>query len=68
VTDVVVCDLAVGAFRVVDRLILVHRVRVTGNDIPGVDQARDITEAAESDVDERVSGAEADFDPYYSWN
>ena len=66
VTDVVVCDLAIGALRVADRLIFVRRVGVAGNDVPGVDQAGDVAEAAEGDIDKGIRGAEADFDPYCS--
>ena len=62
--NVVVCDLAISPFRVMDRLVLVHRVGVAGDDIPGVDQAGNVPETAEADVDERIGGAEADFDPY----
>jgi hypothetical protein len=64
VADVVVCNAGVCAFRVVDRLVLIHRVRVAGDDVPGVDQARDVAKTAEGDVDERVGCAEANFDPY----
>ena len=56
--------MGLSAFRVADGLVLVHRVRIAGDDIPGVYQAGNITEAAERDVDERVGRAEADFDPY----
>jgi len=51
VADVVVCDSTVSTLRVVDRLILVHRVGVAGDDVPGVDQARDVAETAKGDVD-----------------
>ena len=54
---VVVCDSALAALRVVNRLVFAHRVRVSGDDVPSVDQAGDVAEAAEGDVDERVSSA-----------
>ena len=63
VTDVVICDPGIGALRVADRLVLVHRVGVAGDDVPGVYQAWHVAEAAEGDVNEGISGAEADFDP-----
>jgi len=53
-----------GAFGVTDWFVFVHRVGVAGDDIPGVDEAGEIAEAAECDVDERVGGAETAFDPY----
>jgi hypothetical protein len=34
-----------------------------GDDVPGVDEARDVAEDAEEDVDEGVTAAEAAFDP-----
>lgn len=40
------------------------RVRVLGDDVPGVQQAGDEAEGAEEDVDQGVGGAEAGFDPY----
>lgn len=36
---------------------------VEGDDVPGVDQAGDVAEGAQEDVDEAVSGADAGFDP-----
>jgi len=63
--DIVVCDSAVATtFRVADGFVLVHRVRVAGDNVPGVDEAREVAKAAERDVDEGVGGAEACFDPY----
>lgn len=63
-SDVVICDLTVGALGVADGLVIARWVRVAGNDVPGVDKAREVAEAAEGDIDEGVGGAEADFDPY----
>ena len=56
VTYVIVCDSALAALRVANRLVFA-RVRVSGDDVPSVDQAGDVAEAAEGDVDERVSSA-----------
>lgn len=42
-------------------------LRIRGDDVPGVQQARDEAEAAEGDVDERVGAAEAAFDPDCGW-
>jgi len=39
-------------------------LRILGDDVPGVQQARDETEAAQRDIDEGVGAAEAAFDPY----
>jgi hypothetical protein len=65
VSDVVVCDSSVGAFGVVDGLVFVHSVRVARDDVPSMEEAGDVAEAAEGDVDEGVGSAEADFDPYW---
>jgi len=67
--DVVVCDSAavlipVAAFRVRDDFIVVVAFRVAGNDVPGMEEAGEVAEHAEEDVDEGVSGADARFDPY----
>ena len=61
--DVVVYS-SVGSLRVTNRFIFVHWVWVASNDVPGVDQARNVAEAAKGDVNEGVGSAEADFDPY----
>jgi len=65
VAYVVVCDSAVATLRVVNRLVFVHRIRVPGDDVPGVDQTRDVAEATEGDINEGVSSTEANFDPYW---
>jgi hypothetical protein len=44
--------------------LLVCRIGVTGDDVPGVDETREEAEAAKSDVDERVGRAETPLDPY----
>ena len=36
---------------------------VEGNDVPGMQQAGNVAEGAEKDVDEAVSGTDAGFDP-----
>ena len=36
---------------------------VEGDDVPGVEEAGDVAEGAEEDVDEAVGGADAGFDP-----
>ena len=46
-----------------DVFVLVIRFRVEGDDVPGVQQPRDVAEHAEEDVDEGVGGADAGFDP-----
>jgi hypothetical protein len=56
-------DPMVGALRVGDRLIPRRWIRVSRNNVPGVDEAWDVAETAEGDVDQRVGGAEARFDP-----
>lgn len=63
-SDVVICDSTVGALGVADGLVIARWVRVAGDDVPGMDKAGDVAEAAEGDIDEGVGGAEADFDPY----
>ena len=63
-SDVVICDSTVGALGVLDGLVFAHWVRVAGDDVPGVNKAGDVAEAAEGDIDEGVGGANADFDPY----
>jgi hypothetical protein len=44
--------------------LLVCRIGVTRDDVPGVDETREEAEAAKSDVDERVGRAETALDPY----
>ena len=43
--------------------VLVVGLGVLEDDVPGVYEAWEVTEAAEGDVDDGVSGADADFDP-----
>jgi hypothetical protein len=56
-------DPMVGALRVGDRLVLRYWIRVSRDNVPGVDEAWDVAETAEGDVDQGVGGAEARFDP-----
>jgi len=50
--DEIVCDALV--FSVWDGLVVVVALRVTGNDIPGMQQTREIAEHTQEDVDEGV--------------
>jgi hypothetical protein len=59
--DIVVCDAATFGF-LFD--LLVCRVGILGDDVPGVDETGEEAQAAESDVDERVGRAETTLDPY----
>ena len=61
VADEVVCDAL--AFCVSDGLVVVVTFRVAGNDVPGVQEARKVSQHTEKDVDQRVSGADTAFDP-----
>lgn len=44
-------------------LVLVGRLGQLGDDVPGVQDAGDVAEAAEEDVDEGVGAADAALDP-----
>ncbi len=44
---------------------LVVVVRVLRDDVPGVEDAWEHAEHAQSDVDDRVGGADPDLDPYW---
>ena len=57
--DVVVCDAA--RFFLGNSFVVVFRV--FGNDVPGVEQAGEVAEDAEEDVDQRVGAAQACLDP-----
>lgn len=59
--DIVVCHTPALRF-LVD--LLVRRVGVFGDDVPGVDETGEEAQTAEGDVDERVGRAEAALDPY----
>lgn len=60
--DIIVCDSVAASF-VVDRLIVVVVLGVAGYNVPGVKETWQISEATESDVYERVGGADTAFDP-----
>ena len=64
VVHIVVCDSPILALVVGYGLVLIIvGFRVEGDDVPGVDEAWDVAESAEEDVDEAVSGTDAGFDP-----
>ena len=44
-------------------LVLVGRLGILRDDVPGVEKTGDVTEDAEEDVDEGVGAADAAFDP-----
>lgn len=46
-----------------DGLVLVGRLGEFGNDVPGVKEARNVSEDAEQNVDERVCAADSALDP-----
>lgn len=47
----------------VDWFVVVVLFRIARDDVPRMNQAREVANAAEKDVDQRVSRAEADLDP-----
>jgi hypothetical protein len=59
--NIVVCDTTTLGF-LFD--LLVRRVGVLGDDVPGVDETRKEAQTTKSDVDERVGRAETALDPY----
>ena len=48
-----------------ERLVLVRRLGVLCDDVPGVEEAGDIAEDGEENVDEGVGAADAALDPYW---
>lgn len=48
-------------------LVLVGRLRILGDDVPCVNEAGDVGETAEEDVDERIGAAETALDPDGQW-
>ena len=52
-------------FSIVDRdaLVFIFGFGVERDDVPGVQQAGNVAEGAEEDVDQGVGGADARFDP-----
>jgi len=62
--DVVICyTTALLGFVVRDGFVVI--LGVLGYDVPCVEEAWEVAEDAEEDIDERVGGAEAGFDPNY---
>jgi hypothetical protein len=55
---------AIAALTAVNGQVIVVSLGVLRDDIPRVDQAGEIAERAEGDVDEGFGAAEAYFDPY----
>lgn len=47
----------------VDSLVLVGRLGVLGDDVPGVEEAGDVAQNAQQNVDERVGTADSALDP-----
>lgn len=72
VRDVVVCHAAVFHVPAARRTpgdglvagVVIVRLGVFEDDVPGMEQTGDIAEAAKSEVNDRVSCANAYFDPY----
>lgn len=64
VRDVVICH-SFASPLVVDWFIVVVVLGITGNDIPGMQQTREVAEAAQSDINEGVGGTDPGFDPDY---
>ena len=60
--DVVVCDSVTASF-VVDGFVVIVVFGEAGNDVPGVQETWQISEAAKGDVYERIGGADTPFDP-----
>ena len=61
---IVVSDSSILALIVGNALVFVIvGFGVEGDDVPGMQQAGNVAEGAEKDVDEAVSGADAGFDP-----
>lgn len=61
--DVDVCD-AVALTVLGQRLVFVGWLGILGDEIPSVDEARDVAKTAEEDVNEGVCAAETALDPY----
>lgn len=63
--DDIVCGASVATLAAVDLLVLLVLVGVLQDNVPGVQEAGQKSEAAECDVDDGVSAADALLDPYY---
>lgn len=61
-SSILVARLGLG-FRVADGFVIVVALRVDGDDVPCVQEAGEVAEHAEEDIDEGVRGADARFDP-----
>jgi hypothetical protein len=61
--NIIICDssavLASLAFRVRQHFIVIVALGVAGDDVPGVQEAREIAKHAQEDVDQGVGGTEA---------
>lgn len=62
--NIVVRD-AIATLTAVNGRVIVVSLGILRDDIPRVDQAWEIAERAEGDIDEGFGAAEADFDPYF---
>lgn len=66
--DIVVCDSPVLALILGDGFVLVvARLRIQRNDVPGMNEARNVPEYAKKDVDEGVSRAYSALDPDFRY-
>lgn len=61
VPDVIVRDSS--PFGVRDGFVVVVTFRVASDNVPSVDQARDVTQNAEEDVDQGITRADSRLDP-----
>ena len=60
VVDIIICDPSIFALVIGNGLILVvARLRVQGDDVPGMDEPRKVAKNAEEDVNERVRAADS---------
>ena len=63
VSDVIVGDALVLTLAVGDDFVVVITLWVARDNVPGVDQAGEVAEHAEQNIDDGVGGADAGFDP-----
>jgi hypothetical protein len=61
-SNVVVCDAL--SFGVWNGFVIVVTLGISSDDVPGMYKTRNVAQYTEEDVDERVAGADAGFDPY----
>ena len=60
VVDIIICDPSIFALVIGNGLILVvTRLRVQGDDVPGMDEPRKVAKHAEEDINERVRAADS---------